>query len=123
MNIENIIMEKNVNIDVDVEINIEDVKEYINFYATTCEIDDIRDLVEEEDINVNIINDRTLIDEMKTKILLKAHDKYSLNNNLRFSMLYNEMPRVSKEHKYDKYDNHFKSFKLSPNWAMIHTII
>jgi len=63
-------------VEVTVDINHEDVMDYISDYATDSELDEIRDLIiVQEKIEIKPI---TLFDEMKKILLVKAAKKISL---------------------------------------------
>ena len=61
-------------IDVDVDIDHDDVMDYIASYASDGELDEIRELVMVPEKMVRI----TLVDQMKNELLIKASRKFTL---------------------------------------------
>lgn len=61
-------------VDVDVEIEHEDVMDYITGYASDGELDEIRELV----MVPNMVDGITLVDQMKNELLIKASKKFTL---------------------------------------------
>ena len=71
-------MTKYVEVDAEIDIEFEDVRDYINDYATTDELKIIAgDLKENylDQVNVEI---KTLEDQMKYELLMMAHNKFNL---------------------------------------------
>lgn len=61
-------------IDVDVDIDHDDVMDYIASYASDGELDEIRELV----MVPNMVDGITLVDQMKNELLIKASRKFTL---------------------------------------------
>lgn len=71
-------MTKYVEVDAEVDIEFEDVRDYISDYATSDELKIIADDLKEnylDQVNVEI---KTLEDQMKYELLMMAHNKFNL---------------------------------------------
>ena len=71
-------MTKYVEVDAEVDIEFEDVRDYISDYATSDELKIIADDLKEnylDQVNVEI---KTLEDQMKYELLMMAFSKYNL---------------------------------------------
>jgi hypothetical protein len=64
-------------IDIEVTIDIDDVCEFIEDYATSSDVKSIQAALRSAYDEVPSPN-RTLIDDMKTRLFIKAHQKYTL---------------------------------------------
>lgn len=71
-----------VDVEVEIEIDAHDVCEFIESYATKSDIKSIIDSINcvcEEEEEITSYDKRTIIDDMKTRLLLKAHNLMTLD--------------------------------------------